>query len=246
MSGIPSDAGLTGYSRSKWVAEVICAAAAKKLPGKVNIFRIGQLTGDTENGIWNISEVWPLLLSTVDALDCLPEIKEPLNWLPLDTAAAAIVDISFDHEENDDEKDEHQSHVYHLVNNDSETTWSNLLAWSLDARAKPFDIVSPTAWLEKLERYPNKHPAKNLLGLWRKSYGRQSKETDSVIPVYGGTAFEIVEARKRSSAMQNIPPIDQALVKKIWFWLEDEIRIAKVQVYVSRNRYDGASPPPKE
>jgi thioester reductase-like protein len=227
----PSDAGSTGYSRSKWVGEAICAAAALKLPGRVNVLRIGQLTGSSDNGIWNISEAWPLMLFTVDALNCLPEIDEPLNWLPLDTAAIVVVDIAFQDNQNDN-----CPHVYHLVNNSSSTKWSDLLVWLGEIRSKPFETVSPTVWLDKLESYPKKHPAKNLLGFWRNAYDenyrgktQHSKRHEAI--------FSTVEAQIMSVAMQNVRPVDHKLAKRIWHWLEDEIRTAKTQVYVSRNRF---------
>lgn len=231
ISSNPSHAGQIGYSRSKWVAEVICDTAAKKLPGAVKILRIGQLTGDTENGVWNISEAWPLMLTTVDALGCLPRITEPLNWLPLDTAAAAVVDIAFECAQS-----EAGSQVYHLVNNSTETTWLDLLGWVGEIRPTTFDIVSPTVWLDRLENFPKKHPAKNLLGLWRNAYENDSEERK---PYLQGreTVFATIQAQKMSAAMQNVPPVDHVLVDKIWYWLEDEIRLAKAQVYVSRNRF---------
>lgn len=231
VSTTPSDAGLTGYSRSKWVAEAICAAASRMLSGTVNILRIGQLTGDTVNGVWNISEAWPLMLSTVDVLGCLPQLEEPLSWLPLDTAGKAVVEITFQNIDNG-----RQPYVYHLVNGSSETRWSDLLAWSVETRKESFNIVSPVTWLDKLENHPTKHPAKNLLGVWRKAYGNDIKDATSNTPRQK-KIFSIVEARKKSSAMQNVLPVDQALLTKIWSWIEDEIRAAKAQVYVSRNRF---------
>ena len=227
----PVDAGYIGYSRSKWVAEAICASASKTLPGTVRILRIGQLTGDTENGVWNISEAWPLLLSTVDAVHCLPQLDEPLKWLPLDIAATAIIEIALQSTQNDQ-----QPRVYHIVNNSLETTWSNLLAWSKESRPLSFDIVTPLIWLDKLEKITLRHPAKNLLGFWRNVYGNEATE-GSPDQQRAKTAFSTTESQKDSGAMQNVKPVNQALVNKIWLWLDLEIKGAKKQVYVSRNRF---------
>ena len=226
-----SDAGTSGYSRSKWVAEAICAAAAQELPGLLNILRIGQLTGDTKDGIWNISEAWPLMMSTLDVLDCLPQIEETLNWLPLDTAGAAVVEIALQTKQGHD-----QHRVYHLVNTSSETTWSDLLAWTRESVTRPFDIVSSRVWLEKLENYPKRHPAKNLIGLWRNAYINEDGDRKSFSP-QSETLFSISEARKESIAMQKLETVDQSLVNKIWSWLDGEVKAAKELVYVSRNRY---------
>ncbi|KAG0645137.1 Nonribosomal peptide synthase, partial [Hyphodiscus hymeniophilus] len=214
ISPKPLDAGSIGYSRSKWVAEAICAAAAKHLPGKVKILRLGQLTGDTKNGIWNISEAWPLMLSTVDALACLPRIEAPLSWLPLDTAATAVIELSLTNGPS-----ERQPYVYHIVNNSTETSWLGLLTWSREIRPTPFEVVPVMAWLDKLESSPKKLPAKNLLGLWRGAYGKDTKDKQST--------FSVENAQKETRAMRNVSPVDQALVTKIWSWLDEEIETAK-------------------
>ena len=61
-------AGATGYGQSKWVAERLCQAASDR----VTVARVGQLCGDTEHGIWNETEAWPLLVRTADEVGCLP------------------------------------------------------------------------------------------------------------------------------------------------------------------------------
>lgn len=181
------------------------------------MLRIGQLTGDTDKGVWNISEAWPLMLATVDAIGCLPQIEESLNWLPLDIAATAVLEIAFQ-----DASKDRKAYVYHLVNNSTETTWADLLAWSKEIRKVPFHVVSPTVWLNRLENYPKKHAAKNLLGLWKNTYGNDEKVLNSTSR---SAVFSTMEAQRSSSVMQNVLPIDQALAKKIWVWLDEEIKV---------------------
>lgn len=67
-----------GYARAKWVAEHMCDQAARTptLRGRVAIARIGQLCGDTRNGIWNEKEGWPLLIATSRYTGCLPMLDE--------------------------------------------------------------------------------------------------------------------------------------------------------------------------
>lgn len=79
-----------GYSRSKWVAEAICARAHEKsrLKGRISIVRIGQLCGDTKSGIWNVTEAWPLMLSSVEVLGALPDLDEVGQTFFLVTAYA--------------------------------------------------------------------------------------------------------------------------------------------------------------
>jgi thioester reductase-like protein len=203
----PSTAGNIGYSKSKWVAEHICNTASLRSEASIRIARIGQLTGDTQHGIWNMNEGWPLMLSTVHELGCLPDLDEPLSWLPLDTASQAIIDISLSEETPKDK----ECQVYHVVNSSPSTTWKDLLTW-----LKPihqFDIVAPNVWLDKLEALKS-HPAKQLLGLWRKAYveGKNSRQT----------CFETKEVEGVSKIMRDAPRINEDLFLKIWEWMEGE------------------------
>ncbi|PSK55212.1 hypothetical protein B9Z65_2601 [Elsinoe australis] len=93
----PAAASPLGYSRSKWVAEQICAAAARetRLAGRIAVFRVGQLGGDSERGVWNATEAWPLMMSVgVKTLRAMPDlgVAEGLDWLPVDVAARALVE----------------------------------------------------------------------------------------------------------------------------------------------------------
>jgi thioester reductase-like protein len=71
----PSDCGSLGYSQSKWAAEQMCLAAAKA-GLSVIVARIGQLCGDTQEGIWNETEGWPLLIKTAQTTGSLPLLEE--------------------------------------------------------------------------------------------------------------------------------------------------------------------------
>lgn len=64
-----------GYCESKWVAEQIVAAAAKKTALKPSVIRPTQLTGGL-NGMWKQSEWFPSLVSASVALRCFPETQD--------------------------------------------------------------------------------------------------------------------------------------------------------------------------
>lgn len=203
------------------MAEAICHAASKAVRGSsaVSVLRIGQLTGDTEYGVWNMSEAWPLMLSTVEALGCLPQVEEGLNWLPVDIAAKAVVEIAFHRGQT-----EEMCPVYHVVNESAEANWSDLLNWIGRIRSKPFSVISPKAWLDKLEDLDD-HPGKSLLGLWRNAYGGDSDQSRSQALVR--TSFSVVKARDLSSSMRNgARMVDEELARKIWSWLEKELQIS--------------------
>ncbi|KAJ4557146.1 putative NRPS-like protein biosynthetic cluster [Exophiala dermatitidis] len=95
----PSVAGPTGYARSKWVAEAICAAAhdTTRLRNRISIARVGQLSGASDTGVWSMSEAYPLMLASAKVTGVLPDLEnEILNWLPVDIAARAFVEDALD------------------------------------------------------------------------------------------------------------------------------------------------------
>ena len=208
----PLDPSPTGYGRSKWVAEAICVATAERHETfdrlKVKVLRLGQLTGDTQTGSWNMSEAWPKMLSTVDILDCLPSIEQPLDWLPLDIAAEVVSETTF----TDNPKDE-TCEIYHIVQYRREKTWMDLLDWIKDVREKRFEVVAPQVWLERLELYPEDHPAKALLGLWQDAYGEGSRTAKEIV-------FDVKEAKAISSTIRDLQPISEEHGKRVWKWLE--------------------------
>lgn len=64
----------SGYARSKLVAERIVAAAAETAGVPATILRIGQVVGDTQAGIWNDTEAWPLIIRSARTLGVLPRL----------------------------------------------------------------------------------------------------------------------------------------------------------------------------
>lgn len=77
VSHNPLDAVAIGYARSKHIAETICSAAfGHGLDGRVGILRLGQLSADTQHGIWKVDEGWPLLIASASCVGCLPDLDE--------------------------------------------------------------------------------------------------------------------------------------------------------------------------
>jgi len=64
----------SGYARSKLIAERIVAAAAENAGVPATVLRIGQVVGDTREGIWNDTEAWPLIVRSARTLGVLPRL----------------------------------------------------------------------------------------------------------------------------------------------------------------------------
>ena len=233
----PHQASPLGYSRSKWVAEQITLAAHKttRLNGRIAVLRIGQLCGDTQRGIWNTTEAWPLMLSSLKATGALPDLgEEKLDWLPVDLAATAVVEIALSSlstssaVNNAGSKDDRDNalQVYHILNSKATTTWTDLHAWLRQLNVS-FEVLPPALWVRKLESSPEDHPAKKLLGLWKEAYGKKTTKepgNDSAGQKGGSeTVFKTSNAETAAPAMKSVGPVDEALFAKIWQWLETEM-----------------------
>ena len=220
ISHDPHSASPLGYSRSKWVAEAICEKAYLRTPlrGNIAVLRIGQLCGDTESGIWNASEAWPLMLSSVKVLGALPDLHQNLDWLPVDTAAQAVIEIALKKTDKLPSTTEDDIPVYHIFNPSKTTRWSDLLKW-MKKLSPGFDIISPAAWVGRLKNLREKHPSKKLLGLWIEAYSEDKESMGANEDV----VFDTEKTKEVTNAMSNVKPIDEAQFEKMWRWIEQEM-----------------------
>ncbi|KAI0083934.1 acetyl-CoA synthetase-like protein [Irpex rosettiformis] len=137
-----------GYAQSKWIAEHMCDRAYRSsaLAGRVSIARIGQLCGDTEHGIWNEKEGWPLMIATSRYIGCLPALEENISWLPLDVAAKIIVNLASHSIQNDEVALEVP--VYHVLQS-ATVPWGTLLEY-FGQSGLAFERVPPNVWVNRL------------------------------------------------------------------------------------------------
>ncbi|KAF5685593.1 nonribosomal peptide synthetase [Fusarium circinatum] len=215
LSQDPKEASPLGYSRSKWVAERICDAANKEHDSPLaSIIRVGQLCSN-EAGIWNTTEAYPLLLSTSKITGCLPDLpNEVLNWLPVEQAAQAVIEIAFTNSKGS------KTPVYHVLNPHTAPTWKDMLDLLAASNEGPeFEIVSSLEWLERLEKALSddsaNHPSQALLGLWKRSYA-QHKENYSAKEDQEGSLFDVAQTQKVSASIRDLKPLTRERLIKTW------------------------------
>ena len=229
ISHDPMSASPLGYSRSKWVAESICEQAHlhTRLRNHIQVLRIGQLCGDTESGIWNVTEAWPLMLSSAKVTGSLPKLQgERLGWLPVDVAAEAIIEISLS-EKTSQSADCSDIPVYHLLNPSTQGTWAHLLFW-LHKMSPAFEIVPPSTWVSQLDNLTGEaatHPARKLLGLWKEAYCNNhcSKAEQGEQEEREEKTFDMIETKKVAPVMRDVKPIGEDQFQKIWGWIDREM-----------------------
>jgi thioester reductase-like protein len=208
----PSAASPLGYSRSKWVAEHICSNASQRSPLRTAVVRVGQLSGASNSGIWNTKEAWPMMLSTVRLTGSLPNLPdEPLDWLPVDIAAEALLEAAGSLKIIDK-----RCSVYHVLNEHRQPTWSDMLRWL--QKRETFDVVTPDEWVKQLEQHQHTgHPALKLLGLWKDAY-RNSNSEKSFRP-----QFAMEETKKHVPVLRNVQPVSEEYMARIWTWVQENV-----------------------
>jgi thioester reductase-like protein len=173
------------------------------------------LAGDSSTGVWNTKEAWPMMLSTARLIKCLPDLgDEPLDWLPVDIAATAFLEIA-ELGEGEDRKDDMP--VFHVLNPHQQPTWTQMLQWRKEK--EDFEIVEPREWTKRLEECEgSEHSAMKLLGLWKDAYGNGGRVA-SKRPM-----FSIEETRKEVGALRDVRPLDEAYVGRVWDWIQANVR----------------------
>jgi len=137
--------------------------AEKNFPCYVE--RLGQVCGDSVNGVWNVSEQYPLMfIGGGSIMKCMPRLNPQIDWIPCDFAAASIVDVmmkTYHLPANTDES------IYHIVNPHS-IQWYDVLT-AMTRSGMNFDIVEPTEWVKELAK-DDTNPAFRLMSFYQETF----------------------------------------------------------------------------
>lgn len=151
------------------------------------IERVGQLCGDSIHGIWNTSEHFPLMfIGGSSLMHKMPALDTVVDWLPVDYAAMAIVDIMLHTAYRSSNREES---VYHIVNTHT-LCWSDLLE-IMKAVGMKFETVAAGDWLESLAK-DDSNPAYALSNFYNTSLKFfadmpiwKTDKTSAIAPVIG-------------------------------------------------------------
>ncbi|KAJ9073389.1 hypothetical protein DSO57_1017101 [Entomophthora muscae] len=137
-----------GYNLSKLVSEIICYSWADKFGFSLDIHRVGQVSGDTENGAWNTREHISLLIKAAQVMKMVPsEMFESINWIPVDIAAKGMVEIHYS------PNNPHKSTINHIVN-PTFTPWGDVIG-HLQTLGVPCQAVDSATFLTELKTKPD-------------------------------------------------------------------------------------------
>ncbi|EED78057.1 predicted protein [Postia placenta Mad-698-R] len=164
-----SAATYSGYSMSKWIAENLLLAAANASGLDPLIVRVGQLSGGP-GGAWAANEWFPLMVQSAPYLGCFTADPRPVDFLPFDVGAAALVDML---------DASSPTHIAHLVH-PRPTSW-NAIAGPI-AAALGVELVPFAEWHARLEAAPNVRElrARRLLPWFRGQALRMSSSPNAM------------------------------------------------------------------
>jgi len=140
----------TGYGRSKLVAEKIIQRTIESAGAHATILRLGQIIGDSAHSTWSINDAIPSMVRSALTMHSLPALDEECAWLPVDTAAASVMDntgLAADTSDTDD--DASSTYVLGLVNPHT-FLWTRDFLPALRVAGLRFDALAPREWLRQL------------------------------------------------------------------------------------------------
>ncbi|OJD40614.1 male sterility protein [Diplodia corticola] len=183
VSNDPMMALNTGYAQSKFIVEKMTYHYATALCVPVKLFRVGQLCGHSSLGVWNSTEMWPIMISTgLKHLRALPSLPSTtVNWLPVDVCASSIASSLFATAAATATTTDPSTYTVHNLVNPSPISWSAFLSTLAAATSSPssssnpstlaFGTVSMREWVTMLERAAEQErdevPGLKLLGFFQ-------------------------------------------------------------------------------
>ncbi|PVI03043.1 acetyl-CoA synthetase-like protein [Periconia macrospinosa] len=153
-----------GYAEAKLVCENLVQKFTEQNLFQGSVVRMGQIAGSKKNGFWNAEEHFPTMIKASMSIGALPELSNSFSWIPVEDAAATVVDILFS-------KDKTFRQVYH-VENPIRQPWGTVLNIASSKFRLP--IKPYKEWLELLRA----HYAE---GNENSKVDGQDKETYSVV-----------------------------------------------------------------
>lgn len=215
-----------GYGQSKWVAEHICAAAAKSRTDPVRILRVGQVSGDTKHGIWNPAEAIPAMVQSALTIGALPKMEGPQRntsrWLPSDITAAVITELTMLDPKKDTPSTQKPA-VFHVASPHT-LRWNEDVLPALEKAGLRFQTVPQGEWVRLLNQSDNdieKNPPYKLIEHFRQAYGNPKSDDGSGSPEGAGfSGFDLTQSLQYAEALKCAPLVDSELVVKYArYWL---------------------------
>ena len=174
----------------------------------VDIYRFGQICGDSKTGVWNTDEMISLMICGGGGhLGTLPEDGPCVNWIPVNYGAAFVADNIIDINMRTAPASERVHHVL----NPHITDWSQLLEY-LKSYGLRFTVIPVKEWLELVLTDP-KNPLFVLAGFLTKILAESN--------TFQQVQYDMKKTINRSPALKSCPFINRELVQRyLNYWAE--------------------------
>lgn len=207
----PNAPAKMGYAESKFVAEAILARASEGTGANITIARVGQVAGSSRpnDPPWPAKEWFPSLLATSKSLQLLPNDLPPLDWLPIDKVASAIVETGLHGAAKKDLQ------VYNLVN-PAPVPYNSFLDILQAACGGPnVQLISLKEWIARLNASGPLNEAEFIAkpALKILDFLVDMAEMDRTRPA----RYETERARKVSPTMSDVQPVQGTWIE---LWLQ--------------------------
>ncbi|KAL4230934.1 hypothetical protein ACF0H5_011308 [Mactra antiquata] len=129
-----------GYSQSKWVSEQLMRRASQRgIP--VTIYRLGNMSGDSQHAYWNPQDFTLILLQACLELGKAPDVNWKMEMTPVDFAAKFIVNMT-------SKSWQTLGKTFHIINDDPlQSRW--IFEW-MNSHGFPLQIVSFNEWRQSV------------------------------------------------------------------------------------------------
>lgn len=170
----------TGYARSKYMVERVTQHYAAALAAPVRLLRVGQLCGHSALGVWNTTEMWPILIETgLDHLGAMPALSsKAVNWLAVDVCAQSAARVLM--------AESLPTYAVANLTNPSLVSWMALVDMIAEASGVTFDRVPMAEWVARLEKLAEEEradvPGLKLLGFFQEM-AKNDASTDGVVEI---------------------------------------------------------------
>jgi thioester reductase-like protein len=156
-SEISNEPASNGYVQSKWVAEQLVSAAARRgIP--CGIYRLGHITADSVTGYCNIKDRIYRMIRAIAALGLTFDTTKPYLQTPVDYAARAIVKLALHQAER------HQ--IAHIIGHQSielDEFVAQIRDYGIDVAKEK---VSLQKWVKELKSMAEKRLDENMIAIF--------------------------------------------------------------------------------
>ncbi|MDJ1137455.1 amino acid adenylation domain-containing protein [Streptomyces iconiensis] len=194
-----------GYGESKWVSERMMGHAAERgLP--VAVHRPYEITGTRDRGIWNTDTLMCAWFRTIAETGLAPDVELPLDFVPVDYTAEAIVHIL--------RTQQPDGRTYHLTN--PHDARLSLLVERLRKMGYPVRTIPYTEWAQKVTELTRKDPQHPMTPYMHMFHDDAAESDITVKEMYFADTFpkfdrSNIEQATRGAGL-DLPPVDGRLI----------------------------------